>query len=68
MKRLKLFTFLLVIAVLHITTSATTEVILQNGLNNYTGCCDTYIDSENPYDINYLLDNFIIRNEVYIGG
>ena len=68
MKGLKLFPALLIIAVLYIASSTATEIILQNGLNNYTGCSDTYIDSENPYDVNYKLDNFYLRNEIYVGN
>ncbi len=44
------------------------EIILQNGLNNYTGCHDSYIESENPYDVNHNLGDLGLHYEVYVGS
>ena len=40
--------FLLIIKMFAISTINADTITLQNGLNGYSGCKDTYIDKENP--------------------
>jgi len=68
MNRLPCAALLLIIACMQTALSGPKELILQNGLNNYTGCHDSYIESENPYDINYRLGDLGLHYEVYVGS
>jgi len=51
----KFFLYLVVVGVVYIAGADGSTIILQNGLNEYTGCEDTYIGTSN-YTIS---ENFV---------
>ncbi len=68
MKVIKLISLFLVLVFLHSQHAIGAELVLQNGLNNYNGASDTYLDSEYP-QINYdPISSIKIRDETIVGG
>lgn len=52
----KILLFLTVL-MLSITCFTNEPVVLQNGINSYNGCVDTYLATANFYEV-YAVDNF----------
>lgn len=68
MKVIKFITLFLVLIFLHTHLTKAAELILQNGLNNYNGCGDTYLDSEIPQNNYGRISSIKLRDETIIGG
>ena len=50
MQKIKSICFLLLFSGFLLIQAAENPVILQQGLNGYLGCTDTYVNNEIPYD------------------
>ena len=67
MKKMAFALLLLISICIQTTLSEEKEVVLQNGVDNYSGCEDSYVDSDNPYDIYSRLQDLYTRHIVTVG-